>query len=86
MFTMENTVFSRYLDRFLGIFGRCFGDGKAATIRENHDEFFMDDYSDYEPEIGDLSDDSDGNDSDFVQQTSPDPRDRSIFSFSFFLA
>ena len=45
----------------------------------------MDDYSDYEPEIGDSSNDSDVNDSDFVQQTSPNSRVGSIFSFSFFL-
>ena len=81
----ENSVFSWYMDRFyLVFFGRLFGDGNAAKIRENHGKFFMDDDSDYEPESGDSSDDSDGNDSDFDQQTSPDPRVGSIFSFSCF--
>ena len=52
--------------------GRYSGDVKAETLPDNQGDsrwdIFMDNDSEYEPESGDSSDDSDANDMDFVLQ------------------
>ena len=47
---------------------------RYLSLREVHDEIFMDDDSEYEPESGDSSDESDRNDMDLDQNTPPDPQ------------
>ena len=63
---MEKCIFLWYFDRVLGDFWAKF---QRDTLPHNQGDLqwdFMDDKSEHEPESNDFSDDSDGNDMDFV--------------------